>query len=111
MSSGLRAGGPASITASVSQSHFTFRLEKVRALRERAEDQANVRIAWSLQHRLDGATLLRAPPQHRLESPTLLQRPPEHRDRARAEARSVPDLGRSGTDLIELAGYLDELVR
>jgi flagellar protein FliJ len=39
---------------------FTFRLERVRSLRERAEDQAREELARGLAHRLDGASALQA---------------------------------------------------
>ena len=38
---------------------FTFRLERVRSLRERAEDQAREELAKGLRHRLEGEALLR----------------------------------------------------
>ena len=37
---------------------FTFRLERVRSLRERAEDQAREELARGLSHRLEGEALL-----------------------------------------------------
>src|SRR5215217_8142421 len=40
LSSRLSASAPRPMTQSVSSPHFTFRLERVRSLRERAEDQA-----------------------------------------------------------------------
>lgn len=39
---------------------FQFRLERVRALRERAEDSAKEDLAASLSHRLKGEAMLRA---------------------------------------------------
>ncbi len=39
---------------------FTFRLERVRSLRERAEDQAREELAKGLAHRHDGLALLQA---------------------------------------------------
>lgn len=39
---------------------FTFRLERVRSLRERAEDQAREELARGLAHRNAGAALLQA---------------------------------------------------
>jgi len=39
---------------------FTFRLERVRAVRERLEDQAKEHLAASLTHRLTGEALLHA---------------------------------------------------
>ena len=39
---------------------FTFRLERVRAVRERLEDQAKEHLAASLTHRLSGQAMLRS---------------------------------------------------
>ena len=75
---------------------FTFRLERVRALRERAEDQAKEEYASSLAHRLQGEALLRAAA--------------ETRDRARSEAHAV-GAGASGTDLIASQAWLERLER
>jgi flagellar FliJ protein len=94
MSRRLRGGRPASMTATVSSQPFTFRLERVRALRERAEDQAKEQYAASLAHRLEGAALLRAAAANR--------------DQARAAAR--PDAGAeialTGTDLLSSQAWL-----
>ncbi len=38
---------------------FTFRLERVRSLRERAEDQAREELARELAHRARGEAILR----------------------------------------------------
>ena len=76
----------------MSSPHFSFRLERVRALRERAEDQAKEDYAASLAHRLDGEALLRAAA--------------EMRDRARSDARTV---GGSGMDLLASQAWLDRL--
>jgi flagellar export protein FliJ len=78
----------------VSSSHFTFRLERVRSLRERAEDQAKEEYASSLAHRMDGVAMLRAAA--------------EQRDRARAEARPA-ETALSGTDLLASQAWLDRL--
>lgn len=75
---------------------FTFRLERVRALRERAEDQAKEEYASSVAHRLEGETLLRAAA--------------ETRDRARAEAHAV-GAGASGMDLLTSQAWLERLER
>jgi flagellar protein FliJ len=79
----------------VSSPHFSFRLERVRALRERAEDQAKEEYAASLTHRLEGEALLRAAA--------------ETRDRARAEARFAAGL--SGMDLLASQAWLERLER
>ena len=86
------------MTAIVSSpSPFTFRLERVRALRERAEDQAKEEYAASLAHRLDGVAMLRAAAADR--------------DRARAVSRPVEDMALSGADLIAAQAWLDRLER
>ena len=76
---------------------FTFRLERVRALRERAEDQAKEEYAASLAHRLDGAALLRAAA--------------DERDRARQDVRPDGDMPLSGADLMAAQAWLDRLER
>jgi flagellar protein FliJ len=83
--------------AIVSSPPFTFRLERVRALRERAEDQAKEEYAASLAHRLDGAAMLRAAAAER--------------DRARAGARPDADMALSGADLMAAQAWLDRLER
>jgi flagellar protein FliJ len=83
--------------AVVASPHFTFRLERVRALRERAEDLAKEEYASSLAHRLEGAAMLRATA--------------EHRDRARAAARPAADDALSGTDLLASQAWLERLER
>jgi flagellar FliJ protein len=83
--------------AVVSSTHFTFRLERVRALRERAEDLAKEEYASSLTHRLEGAAMLHAAA--------------EHRDRARAAAHPAGDDARSGTDLLASQAWLERLER
>jgi flagellar protein FliJ len=95
----LRATDPASMTVSVSSPSFTFRLERVRALRERAEDEAKEEYAASIAHRLEGIALLRAAA--------------EHRDAARRSAAGLPvDAGAlSGTDLLASRAWLDRLER
>jgi flagellar protein FliJ len=80
----------------VSSPHFSFRLERVRALRERAEDQAKEEYASSLAHRLEGEALLRATAATR--------------DRARAEARTV-GAGGSGMDMLASQAWLERLER
>jgi flagellar FliJ protein len=78
----------------VSPSHFTFRLERVRSLRERAEDRAKEEYAASLAHRMDGVAMLRAAA--------------EQRDRARAEVRPA-ETALSGTDLLASQAWLERL--
>ena len=81
------------MTSFVGSPHFTFRLERVRALRERAEDQAKEDYASSLAHRLEGAAMLRAAA--------------EHRDQARSGMRPAAAL--SGMDLLASQAWLDRL--
>jgi flagellar protein FliJ len=76
----------------VSSPHFSFRLERVRALRERAEDQAKEDYAASLAHRLEGEALLRAAAATR--------------DRARSDARAG---GGTGMDLLASQAWLERL--
>jgi flagellar FliJ protein len=47
------------MTRSVENPSFTFRLERVRSLRERAEDTAREELARELSHRVRGEALLR----------------------------------------------------
>jgi flagellar protein FliJ len=82
------------MTRTVSSSHFSFRLERVRALRERAEDQAKEEYAASLAHRLEGEALLRAAAATR--------------DRARCDARTVGAAG-TGMDLLASQAWLERL--
>jgi flagellar export protein FliJ len=83
------------MTRSVSSPHFTFRLERVRSLRERAEDQAKEEYAASLAHRMEGVAMLRAAA--------------EHRDRARAEVRPGADAALSGMDFLASQAWLERL--
>jgi flagellar protein FliJ len=85
------------MTAIVSSPPFTFRLERVRALRERAEEQAKEEYAASLAHRLDGEAMLRAAA--------------EERDRARVDTRPGADMALSGADLLASQAWLDRLER
>jgi flagellar FliJ protein len=81
----------------VSSPHFTFRLERVRALRERAEDHAKEEYASSLAHRLEGAAMLRSAAKHR--------------DQARAAARPPAENALSGMDFLASQAWLDRLER
>jgi flagellar FliJ protein len=93
----LRGAGVASMTRVVGSPHFTFRLERVRALRERAEDQAQEDYASSLAHRLEGVAMLRAAA--------------EHRDRARSEARPGEQFPMTGAELLHSEAWLHRLER
>ena len=81
----------------MSSPHFTFRLERVRALRERAEDQAKEEYASSLAHRMEGAAMLRAAAAHR--------------DEARAAVRPAADAALSGNDFLASQAWLERLER
>ena len=83
------------MTSFVGSPHFTFRLERVRALRERAEDQAKEDYAASLAYRIEGAAMLRAAA--------------EHRDQARSSMRPAADAALSGMDLLASQAWLDRL--
>jgi flagellar FliJ protein len=85
------------MTVSVSSPPFTFRLERVRALRERAEDQAKEEYAASLAHRLEGAALLLAAAADR--------------DRAREGTRPGDAAAMTGMDLLASQAWLDRLER
>jgi flagellar export protein FliJ len=82
---------------SVSSPHFTFRLERVRSLRERAEDLAKEEYAASLAHRMEGVAMLRAAA--------------EHRDEARAAVRPSAEAALSGTDFLASQAWLERLER
>jgi flagellar FliJ protein len=80
-----------------SSPHFTFRLERVRSLRERAEDQAKEEYAASLAHRMEGEAMLRAASAHR--------------DEARTAVRPAADDALSGMDFIASQVWLERLER
>lgn len=76
---------------------FQFRLERVRALRERAEDSAKEELATSLSHRLAGEAMLRA------ASARL--------DGARDASRVGSARPASGEQLVALQSYLERAER
>ena len=76
---------------------FNFRLERVRALRERFEDQAREELAASLSVRLKGEAMLRA------ASETYSRAQDTRRDTAAAEV--------SGQDLIASQAYIERASR
>src|SRR4051794_41494189 len=96
-SSRLSRARRVSMTRTVSSPHFSFRLERVRSLRERAEDRAKEEYAASLAHRLEGEAMLRAAAAHR--------------DSARAAARPGADAALSGTDFLASQAWLERLER
>ena len=77
---------------------FTFRLERVRALRERAEDHAKEELAASMKLRLHGEGMLRAASAE-LEAARL------HRP------GSDPSAGASGDELVAAQAYLEKTAR
>jgi flagellar FliJ protein len=77
--------------------HFTFRLERVRSLRERAEDHAKEQYAASLAHRMEGEAMLRAAA--------------EHRDDARVAVRPAADAALSGMEFRASQAWLERLER
>ena len=86
------------MTVSVSSPSFTFRLERVRALRERAEDQAKEEYAASLAHRLEGVAMLRAAADQREAA-------------FRTAVAPAQDVGATGNDLLASQAWLDRLER
>jgi flagellar FliJ protein len=81
----------------VTRRPFNFRLERVRALRERFEDQAREELAASLSVRLKGEAMLRAAA--------------EDVDGAREARRRSASMDLSGTDLIALQAYMERTER
>jgi flagellar protein FliJ len=80
----------------VNRPRFTFPLERVRALRERTEDQAKEELAASLAHRLKGEAMLRAAGNAVKD--------------AQSVQRSALATG-SGTDLMLAQAYLERTER
>ena len=76
---------------------FQFRLERVRALRERAEDSAKEDLAASLSHRLKGEALLRAAA--------------DRLDGARSAHRDAAGAPVSGAQLLAAQSYLERAER
>lgn len=77
---------------------FTFRLERVRAVRERLEDQAKEHLATSLTHRVDGEAMLRAAT--------------DELDSARETRVETLTSGvASGTDILAAQAYLERTQR
>jgi flagellar FliJ protein len=76
---------------------FQFRLERVRALRQRVEDSAKEEFAASLSHRLKGEAMLRAAS--------------EQLDRARRECRPDNGTTATGPQLQALQAYLERVER
>jgi flagellar protein FliJ len=81
----------------VTRRPFNFRLERVRALRERFEDQAREELAVSLSVRLKGEAMLRS------ASETYTRAQETRRQAARAEL--------SGQDLLASHAYMERTSR
>lgn len=76
---------------------FQFRLERVRALRQRVEDSAKEELAASLSHRLKGEAMLRAAS--------------ERLDGARRACRPTNGSTATGPELMALQAYLERAER
>lgn len=76
---------------------FQFRLERVRALREKAEDSAKEELAASLCYRLKGEAMLRAAS--------------ERLDGAREACRADAGIAATGPQLMALQSYLERTER
>lgn len=83
------------ITGLVTARPFKFRLERVRALRQRAEERASEELAASMAHHERGAEALRAAA--------------ERVARAREDRRTTT--AATGADLIAMQAYLDRTQR
>src|SRR5205085_4934001 len=93
----LKTTRPWAIDRAVTRRPFNFRLERVRALRERFEDQAREELAASLSVRLKGEAMLRA------ASDTYTEAQETRRQAARAEV--------SGQDLLATHAYIERTSR
>jgi flagellar FliJ protein len=76
---------------------FTFRLERVRSLRERAEDQAREDLARELTHRVRGEAMLR-------EAADIVSA-------ARDSGRDAALRGASGADLLAAQAWMERAER
>jgi flagellar FliJ protein len=76
---------------------FTFRLERVRSLRERAEDQAREELARELSHRVRGEALLR-------EAAEVVSA-------ARENGRDAVVRGATGADLLAAQAWMERAER
>jgi len=81
------------ITGVVESPSFTFRLERVRSLRERAEEQAREELAKGLNHRLAGEA--------------LLQQAAQAAGAARTATGEIMRGGASGQDLIAAQAFAE----
>src|ERR1700742_3949812 len=94
---GLQIGSGRSITRIVATPSFVFRLERIRSLRERAEERAREDLAHELRLRLRGEAML-------LEA--------THAAAAAAQSGRDPVMSRaSGMDLIAAQAYIERAER
>ena len=85
------------MTQVVETPSFTFRLERVRSLRERAEEAAREELARELQLRIRGEAMLRAAT--------------DQVSTARDAGLGVMRSGASGADLIAVQAYMERTER
>jgi flagellar protein FliJ len=85
------------MTSAVGNPSFTFRLERVRSLRERAEEQAREELARGLSHRMRGEALL-----HEAQAATQA---------AREHTRGAAGQGATASDLMAAQVYLERKER
>jgi flagellar protein FliJ len=93
----IKTTTPWAIDTAVTRRPFNFRLERVRALRERFEDQAREDLAASLSVRLKGEAMLRAAS--------------ESYSRAQDTRRQTAALEMSGQDLLATQAYIERTSR
>src|SRR3954453_18747510 len=93
----VKTTGTRTIDPAVTRRPFNFRLERVRALRERFEDQAREELAESLSVRLKGEAMLRgAGERYRL---------------AHGTRRESAEIELSGQDLLASQAYIERTSR
>src|SRR5436305_14867129 len=93
----IKTTAPRAIDEAVTRRPFNFRLERVRALRERFEDQAREELAESLSVRLKGEAMLRA------ASDTYAQ--------AQQKRRHATGVELTGQDLVASQAYVERASR
>lgn len=93
----LKSRGGWAINRSVGSPSFTFRLERVRTLRESAEDAAREELARELSHRVRGEALLRQA-THAVSA-------------ARSAGRDTVSSGASGADLMAAQVWMERAER
>ena len=93
----IKTTKPWAIDTAVTRRPFNFRLERVRALRERFEDQAREELAASLSVRLKGEAMLRAASQSYAQ--------------AQETRRQAAGVELSGQDLLASQAYVERTSR